>query len=117
VFTVTIEKSVSGDLAKMRSRAADWTPLSNLFRRSVADFHRDRRGTERPTSSGALFDSVEEPDVWRLTPNQVTYGTDISYAQYYAQWRRDHGLSELVLSSPVNAMADAWAEYITTGRT
>ena len=117
MFTVTVEKSVSSELDAMRRRAADWTPLSDAFRRAVGDFHRQRRGGERPTSSGALFNSLEVPVVWRLTPNAVTYGTDITYAQFYAQWRREHGLSELVLSEPVNAMADIWAEYITTGRT
>jgi len=114
MFSISIEKSVLGDLSAMRKRADDWTPMSQKFRQSVRDFHKKR---DIGGDTGTIQASVSNPDVWRIQPTILTYGTSIDYAEYYARWRRDNGLSELVLSEPINAIADVWAEYITTGRT
>lgn len=106
--------NLSRDLGDWKKRATDWTPMSYKFRQTVSDFHKSR-GID--SQSGAMQASLTEPSIWRIQPGTLTYGTDIGYAEYYARWRRDNGLSELVLDSPIEKIAEQWTEYITTGRT
>lgn len=118
MFTITLENPVGPQLDEMHKRAKDWTPLADSFRRSISKSHKARRGAESPAeTTGAIFDSLESPSVFNMGVQSVEYGSSVEYASYYAKWRRDNGLSELVLDTPIQEMADAFAEWILRGRT
>lgn len=109
--------TLQSDLVAMSRRAKDWTPMSAAFRKIVRDYHKMRHARERMNvRTGEISRSVTEPAVWDITPNMLTYGTDLDYGHYYAKWRRENGLSELVLDTPTTKIRTAYADYIISGR-